>query len=120
MAKKNVETEIEETAVALEPVTLKIKREHLAFPHSIELRRNGGEFVVEARTEDHRHSETLGAKTIEQILQENGASTSLSEADELTIAFSPHNGAIIVITPGTVPPPPAPTGRGKTVTPALP
>lgn len=93
------ETEIEETNETTEPVKLKIGREHIAFPHSIELRRNGGEFVVEARTEDHRHSETFGAKTIEHILLENGAPTTLGENDELEITFSPHNGAIIAITP---------------------
>ena len=92
--------ETEETTEPTEPVSLKIRREHLSSPHSIELRRGGGELVLEARTEDHRHSETIGARTIEHILLENGAPTALGEEDELVITFSPHNGEIIAITPG--------------------
>lgn len=95
--KETTDTETEEPTEPIEPVNLKIGREHLAFPHSIELRRNGGEFVVEARTEDHRHSETIGAKTIEHILLEHGATATLGEDEKLEITFSPHNGEIIAI-----------------------
>lgn len=84
----------------LEQVTLRIKREHILTPHSIELRRNGGDHVVEARTADHRHSEPLGAKTVLQILSENGAEMMLqADTDQLEIKFSPLTGEIVSIAP---------------------
>lgn len=84
-----------------EPICLTVKREHCQKPHSIELRRNGTKIVVEARIEDHAHSETIGAKTVEQILAENGAAVPANNKDELVITFSPLNGEVVSIIPKT-------------------
>ena len=91
--KKNEETE-DLTPAAIE---LTIRREHVDFPHSIQLRRNGGEHVVEARTADFRHTENVGAKTVEAILRESGAALPEAADDEITLTFSPYNGEIMTI-----------------------
>lgn len=80
------------------PVTLRVKREHILSPHSVELRRNGTDQVVEARTQDHRHSETLGAKTVAEIVEEHGATALLASNESVAeIVFSPHTGEIVSI-----------------------
>lgn len=94
----SVENEI--AAEEVKAVSVRIRREHILAPHSIELRRNGGETVVEARIEDHRHSETIGAKTVQEILDENGAGQDLQSDDEqLEITFSPITGEVVSILP---------------------
>jgi hypothetical protein len=98
----------------LKPVTLRVSRKHIMTPHSIEIRRLGTERVVEVRTEDHRHIETMGAKTVLQILEENGAGTLLKTGDQqLEIAFSPLNGDIISILPFKGEDKPASGGKKK-------
>ena len=93
---KTIETE--EAAAEVKAVAVRVGREHIVTPHSIELRRNGGDHVVEARTEDHRHSETIGAKTIAVIIEEHGATGLLDQTDEIIeITFSPYTGEIISI-----------------------
>lgn len=77
------------------PVEVTITAEHVAGPHAIELRRKEG-IVVEARTEDFRSTETVGAKTIENILREAGVELPTGD-QELVIKFSPHNGQMISV-----------------------
>ena len=87
----------EEQEKELTPVEVTITAEHVAGPHAIELRRKDG-VVVEARTEDFRSTETVGAKTVENILREAGAELPVDD-QELVIKFSPYNGEIISVGP---------------------
>ena len=96
MAKKNAE---EDNSKQLEPVLLTVKRSHCIEPHSIELRRDDEGFVTDARTEDRKHIETIGAKTVADILAENGSAVPETDDFALVIKFSPHNGEIISIEP---------------------
>lgn len=92
----NAETETQ-TPAAAEPLSLSVRREHFEAPHFIELRRAGEETVGEVRMQDSRHTETIGAKSVEQIFAENGAV--VPAADEtFQITFSPYDGEIIAIT----------------------
>lgn len=95
---EKIETETDNSKI-VEPVLLTIKRSHCIEPHSIELRRDEEGFVIDARTEDPKHIETIGAKTVAEILAENGAAIPDTEEQDLQIKFSPHNGAIISIEP---------------------
>lgn len=99
MAKKTVEEPETDNAKQLDPVLLTIKRNHCIEPHSIEIRRDEEGFVTDARTEDRKHIETIGAKTVADILAENGSAVPETDDTALVIKFSPHNGAIISIEP---------------------
>jgi hypothetical protein len=83
-------------SIPLKPVELTIKREHFEAPHFIELRRGGTDKVIEVRTQDSRHTETIGAKSVEQMFSENGASVP-NTGETYLMTFSPHDGAIITI-----------------------
>ncbi len=97
-------SKIEQPAKAVEtaqeniPVIVTVGREHCLTPHSIELRKKDG-IVVDARTEDQRHIETIGAKTIEQIFREVGYDIPADDKTRLEIVISPHNGEIVAIQP---------------------
>lgn len=102
MSKKNaaeIETGVAETepivadSVALEPVLLTVKAEHVATPHGVELKRKDGK-VVDARTQNFACVEAIGAKTIENIIRECGTELPSGDA-ELTISFSPHTGEVV-------------------------
>lgn len=99
----NSETQGETVEVL--PVELTVTAEHVASPHGIELRRNGGKFVVDVRTQDFASTEVIGAKTIEQVLREAGSELPTGD-QELVIKFSPHNGQIISVEPKTIAVPP--------------
>src|SRR4051812_5597987 len=100
---KAPETDNTDDPIALEPVLLTVTAEHVATPHGIELRRKGGEFVVDARTQDFASTETVGATTVENVLRNAGANLPDGE-EQLVISFSPHNGEVIAV----LPKPPAP------------
>lgn len=80
-----------------QPVTLHVRCEHVETPHFIELRWDGGS-LIGARMQDARHTSTIGAKPVEQILGEVGARIPVN-SDILEISFSPHNGEIVVVLP---------------------
>lgn len=83
-------------ATAPETLLLTVKAEHVATPHCVELRRNGGKFVDGVRTQDFASTETIGAMTVENILRLSG--TRLPAADEeFIISFSPHTGEVISV-----------------------
>jgi hypothetical protein len=84
------------SSAGLEPVLLTIKVEHVATPHGIELRRNGGDHVIDARTQDFASTQAIGAKTIENILRECGVDLPTGE-DQLVISISPVNGDVIAV-----------------------
>jgi hypothetical protein len=86
--------EEDDAGTAPEQVTLTVTAEHIATPHSIELRRKGGEFVVEAQMNDHAHQHVIGAMTVEDILRTNGLPFPEGKRD-VVLVFSPHNGEII-------------------------
>lgn len=89
-----------ETETSDQPVTVRVTREHILTAHSVELRRNGGDRVIEARTADHAHSETIGAKTVAAIVEEHGATALLDDSKaEINITFSPYTGEIVSIEP---------------------
>jgi hypothetical protein len=95
--KKEEETAAIETgAKPLEPVAVTVSHEHIAEPHSIELRRDGEGLVIDARTEDWNHVYTVGAKTVENILRESGAELPTGD-EEMQITFSPHNGEVVAV-----------------------
>ncbi len=79
----------------LAPVELEIKQEHLLTPHQIELRRDENGYVNRARVLNHSSVQTIGAKTVEHILLEAGAKTTLGKDEKLCITFSPYNGEVI-------------------------
>lgn len=79
---------------APEQVRLNVTAEHIAKPHSIELRRNGGEFVIDAQMNDHAHRQVIGAMTVEDILRTQGLPFPEGGKD-VVLTFSPHNGEII-------------------------
>lgn len=102
MSKKNEESNEVKTTVAAAPkqVKLSIKREHCQTPHSVELRKDENGIVIDARTEDHNHIYTIGAKTVENLFAESGVEIPANDADEFEIVFSPA-GEIVVIQPKT-------------------
>lgn len=78
----------------LKPVTLKVDKSHVATPHGIELRRKGSKLVADARTQDFASTETIGAKTIESVIRECGATPPVDD-EVMIISFSPHTGEVI-------------------------
>ena len=92
--KKPAETEAE----SAEQVKLTIAYEHIATPHSIELRKNGGKLFIEAQMNDHAHRQVIGATTVENILLASGLQFPTATTD-IEMLFSPHNGDIVSATP---------------------
>lgn len=79
------------------PVKVVVKREHCLSPHSIELRKDDDGMIIDARTEDFQHTETIGAKLVSTILGESGVAVPDTDEIELEISFSPFNGEVIAI-----------------------
>lgn len=87
------------TQTADEAVKLIVNRADCRTPHSVGLVRNESNIVTDARLFDQKKLEVIGAKPLDQILQEAGAKVPDNDSDELEISFSPYNGAVMVVTP---------------------
>src|SRR4051812_48720352 len=83
-------------SVEMESLLLTVAHEHVATPHGVELRRNGGDVVADVRTQDFASTQTIGAKTVETILREAGAELPVND-EKLSISFSPTTGEVIAV-----------------------
>jgi hypothetical protein len=92
-SKKKPEVKEDEVFVP-DQVKLIVTGEHIASPHSIELRKNGGEHVIEARMQDHNHRWVMGGTAVEDVLRSEGLPFP-SATEDVELVFSPHNGEIV-------------------------
>lgn len=105
MAKKKSDTAEIDTIETPQPsrVSVTIRREHCLLPHSIELRKDDAGLIIAARTEDWRHTYTIGAKTVADVFTEVGHEIPSNNDDLFRIVFSPFNGEVVAIEPAVDP-----------------